>query len=46
MIFKQLQIGQHFHYNGTEYVKQSSRTAFLANSPAIWFYFSIYQECN
>lgn len=46
MIFKDLKLGQHFHSNGTEYIKQSSRTARLVESPSIWFYFSVTETIN
>ena len=41
MIFRDLPIGSHFHYNGTEYKKHSSRTAKLISNPSVWFYFSV-----
>ena len=31
-----------FTYNGTTYVKKSTRTAFLQEIPSRWFYFSKY----
>ena len=40
LTFKQLYIGEHFQFNGTTYIKQSTRTARIQASPSIWFYFS------
>ena len=40
MSFKDLKVGKPFRYNGSTYVKKSSRTAYLLDMYSRWFYFS------
>lgn len=44
--FSQIKIGCSFIFAGTEYVKKSSRTAYVYETPALWFYFGGKDRCN
>lgn len=37
--FTELEVLSVFYFGGTKWVKQSSRTAHIYGSPAIWYYF-------
>lgn len=44
MPFKELTIHSVFNFGGTKWVKQSSRTAHVYGSPAVWFYFGLNEQ--
>ena len=46
VMFKYIPNGKVFNYNGSEYVKMSTRTARLVDNTAIWFYFSAKDICS
>lgn len=46
VMFKYIPNGKVFNYNGSKYVKMSTRTARLVDNTAIWFYFSPKYICS
>ena len=46
VLFENIVIGDSFDYNGTTFVKKSSRTAFLHEIPTRWFYFRQVDMCD